>query len=402
MITYQSNLYYYFVLTAIAIFSFLKVKITKSQSLLIINILFHATFFYYNKKQFIQFQVLLFINYLAITFYQRSRASFLKSNNVYLPVCILLNLSYFILIRYSLWNLTSRLGFIAFVGFSFFTFRLISLYTDLKRELIKEKIGLIDYYNYLTFFPIFLSGPLNRFTRFIEDIYSTTINTPLQQFNYTYRIIWGIFKKVVIADYLLDFSIDSIHISDLYHLASYKILISMYLYSLVLYLDFSGYSDVGIGICGLFGITVPENFNKPFSSKNIQEFWNRWHISFMHWLRDYLYYPIQVFTLRNKIITSTLVASIVGYITTFLAAGLWHGNQRQYLYYGLYHGMAFSLYLTWKNLIQKKLTKEQKNRYYSSKTISLASIVITYHYFIFGLFFFIGKYEYFFKALKDL
>ena len=398
MINFQTMLYYYFILIVVFLFCAFKTKFQKTQKMLAVNLVFHVLLFYFDKKRFLQFQLIVLVNYLFVYYYQKELEVKKAKHNASMATAITLNIIYFIVVKYTYWAVLSRLGIAAFIGFSFFMFRLLSLYIDLKRNVIKEKINFSDYYNYLTFFPVFLSGPLNRFNKFQEDLTSINYNTALQQFNHTYRIVWGTFKKMVLADFLYDFSIDSINISDLSHIPSYKILISMYIYALVIYLDFSGYSDVAIGVCGLFGINIPENFNNPFKSKNIQEFWNRWHISFMHWLRDYIYYPIQMFILRNKLTKNALLASVVGYMITFLVAGLWHGNQVQYLYYGLYHGICFSIYLAWKMVIQKTLSQEQKSAYYESKFIALASVLITFHYFIFGLIFYTGKYVYFFKS----
>lgn len=113
----------------------------------------------------------------------------------------------------------------------------------------------------------------------------------------------------------------------------------------------------------------------------------------MHWLRDYVYYPLQMFLLKViKFNNKVLVASI-GFFTTFLIAGLWHGSSKQYLFYGLYHGICYSLYLVWRHWLQKNWTPSFKVFYNQSKSIKILSVVLTYHYFVLGLFFFTDKYS---------
>ena len=396
MINYQSNTYFYFVLIALACFFFLKNKFSKTQAIFILNLIFHSLLFYFDKKRFIYFQGIILLNFMVVYYFQNNEKNIFYQNKNFIQLVTALNLIYFILVKYTYTNILTKMGLVSFVGYSFLILRLTSILIDTQRKVIKGPIIFLDYYNYLTFFPAYLSGPVNRFNQFVTDIRSSEINTPKKQFDYTFRIIWGAFKKIVIADNLFQFSINSINTNDLSHVSLFKILISTYVYCGMIYFDFSGYSDMAIGISGLFGINIPENFSRPLLSKNIQEFWNRWHISLMHWMRDYVYYPIQMYFLKD-LKMNILAASVLGYLITFLITGLWHGSQIQYFYYGLYHGIAFSLFLFWKKFIQSALSQPQKDFYNNSKIISYTAIFITFHYYIISLLLYSGKYEYFIR-----
>ena len=149
---------------------------------------------------------------------------------------------------------------------------------------------------------------------------------------------------------------------------------------------------MAIGIGQLFGMKISENFSSPFKSKNIQEFWTRWHISFMTWLRDYVYYPFQVFIIKKFKFKNMFILNSLSSVLIFLIAGLWHGNKPQYVFYGLYHGLAFVIFLFWRNFIYKNFTKEFKIKYIDNKYADLISVFITVNYFVISLLFFTGKY----------
>ncbi|MBC7430411.1 MAG: hypothetical protein H7336_17485 [Bacteriovorax sp.] len=397
MIDYQTFYYLYFVLFSVALL-YAGQKITSKKNVIfVINILFHVLYFYFNKKQFASFQLILLTGYFAAKWLSEKEER--KNLSAFLVSFTAL---VFIELKYSALQFTVLRGIaptIAFIGLSFVTFRLISLFVDLKRKAIKREITFIDYYNYITFFPSYLSGPLDKYGHFVSETEKENEPDIKELLENIYRIVLGTFKKIVIADFLANLSIDSMYTPDVLLLPFYKVMISMYIYSMVLYFDFSGYSDVAVGVGGLFGIKVPENFNSPFSSKNIQEFWNRWHISFMHWLRDYVYYPLQMFLLKTVKIKNTVLVASLGFFVTFLIAGLWHGSSKHYFYYGLYHGICYSIYLIWRHFLLKKGTLAFKTFYNKSNGIKILSVVITYHYFILGLFFFTDKYHYFLNLL---
>jgi membrane protein involved in D-alanine export len=280
-----------------------------------------------------------------------------------------------------------------FLGISFYTFRVSSIMIDILYKRIKDQINFFQFYNFSLFFPCLLSGPLDRYSRFIADIENGSKLSWQELYNAIARIAWGIFKKIVIADILWNFSNDSYHSLELYQLPIWKVIIGQYGYYLMLYFDFSGYTDIAIGISHLFGIKTPENFNRPWKARNIQIFWNSWHISFMNWLRDYIFFPLQALLLRIGV-TNIPLNNSLSYFSVFIVAGIWHGEQLNFLYYGIFHGVGFMLFFLYKQVLERFLNKEQRRSYLKNRHIELISIFITFHFFLVSLFFFINKQEF--------
>jgi D-alanyl-lipoteichoic acid acyltransferase DltB (MBOAT superfamily) len=288
-----------------------------------------------------------------------------------------------------------------FIGLSFYTFRVTSVIIDILYGRIKEKITFIDLFNFSLFFPCILSGPLDRYSRFLLDLEKSDELNWKQKYDALFRISWGVFKKIIIADILWNFSNDSYNSIELLSLPTWKIIVGQYAYYLMLYFDFSGYTDVAIGISQLFGIHTPENFNSPWKARNIQIFWNSWHMSFMNWLKDYIFFPLQAFFIRTGISNIPLNNSL-SYLAVFIFAGLWHGEESHFFHYGLFHGIGFMIYFTYKRLLEKYLSKEQRKEYMKNSFIKAASILITFHFFLISLFFFIDKQVFFPILLKRI
>lgn len=278
-----------------------------------------------------------------------------------------------------------------FMGISFFTFKLISIIIDYTSEEI-EKLDFFHYMNFVSFFPCFLSGPLDRYNSFVDNFEKTPPLDSKETYDALFRIVLGAFKKGVIADSLFELSSAYYHPSEVANLPVSTILKAQYIYTFVLYFDFSGYSDIAIGISKLFRIKTPENFDNPYMARNIQEFWNKWHISFMHWLRDYVYFPLQKMMIAFGVKNFVLMACIA-YLFTFILAGVWHGDTMFFFWYGLSHGVAFSVFLTYKKILEKKLSRESLKAYKNNKVIRVIGTLLTYHYFFFSLFFFMNKTE---------
>lgn len=363
-------------------------KETKRVVFFIFNFIFLCLLFFYAKKHFLIINIFLIFSFLI-----------LKKGNGFKFVTSFLVLAMFIFwsffkIDYISSGLIYFLPYLAilkkpaaFLGVSFFGFKFISFVLDLKRGKIKNDFLFLDFYNYLVFFPCLISGPLDRFDRFVSDFNKVSSYNYQQIFDAVWRIILGAFKKVILADSLFDLSINSMNISDLSLLPFWKVQVSMYFYMAVLYWDFSGYSDVAIGISKLFGINTPENFNSPYLSRNLSEFWNRWHITLMNWLRDYIYFPIQMTLLRIKM-KNTLMILILANFVTFFISGVWHGDGINYLLYGLCHALSFNVFVLYKTFLTKKLSKDQLEKYNNSFAIKVFSIFLTFNYFSFSLYFF--------------
>lgn len=159
----------------------------------------------------------------------------------------------------------------------------------------------------------------------------------------------------------------------------------MYAYSLYLFFDFAGYSLIAIGTSYILGVKTPDNFNLPFISKDIKDFWNRWHMSLSFWFRDFIYTRFVISSLKHKWFKSRYTASYIGFIITMLTMGIWHGNEIYYIIYGLYHGV----------LIVVTDIYERKSRFYkkhkNSEIYNIFSIIITIHLVCFGFLIFSGR-----------
>lgn len=214
------------------------------------------------------------------------------------------------------------------VGISFFTFRLISYIVDIYQRNIKP-VSLLNFATYISFFPCILSGPIDRSQTFLPQIAIP------RKFDYNLsiegcrQILWGMFKKMVIADPLSNFTASGIEGKP-----GSILLIMAISYSIQLYADFSGYSDMAIGTGKILGIRITKNFHYPYFSRNVAEFWNRWHISLLSWFRYYIYFPLggsrcsTIFVIRNTFII-------------FLISGLWHGANWTFILWGIYHALLF-------------------------------------------------------------
>ncbi|MEC4004398.1 MBOAT family O-acyltransferase [Flavobacterium sp. SUN052] len=218
------------------------------------------------------------------------------------------------------------------VGISFYTFHGLSYVIDIYKNRIEPERNIITYSLFVSYFPLLVAGPIERATHLLPQIKKKRV------FNYgiaiqgVKQIIWGLFKKVVIADNCA-FFVNQIFENSGSHSAT-ELWIGMFLFSFQIYGDFSGYSDIALGTSKLFGIDLLRNFNFPYFSKDIADFWRRWHISLSTWFRDYVYIPLggsqgsKLFQIRNVFII-------------FLLSGFWHGANWTYIFWGLIHALLF-------------------------------------------------------------
>ncbi len=273
-------------------------------------------------------------------------------------------------------------GPIGFIGLSYLNFKAIQMIIEIYDGAIKEvKFSTLVYF--LLFFPTLSSGPIDRFRRFEEDL-NKKIDKNEYLDDYLYiglrKIIIGLGYKFVIA-YIINtmwmskISADITFINGLNY---------MYAYSLYLFFDFAGYSSFAVGTSYVLGIKTPDNFNKPFLSKDMKEFWTRWHISLSKWFGDYLYSRIVLNSMRKKRFKSRFTASHVAQIITMFVMGIWHGLSVFYIIYGLYQGGV----LVATDIIQRKWKFYKKHK--KEKWFQYTQIVINFNVACFGLFLFSG------------
>lgn len=225
------------------------------------------------------------------------------------------------------------------VGISFFTFQTISYTVDVYRGKLQPVRNIIDFGFYVSFFPQLVAGPIVRAAEFIPQLYPQYRLTT-REFGYAiFLILNGMVKKVVISDYISINFVDRVFDSPLSY-SGLENLLAIYGYSLQIYCDFSGYSDMAIGLALLLGFRLPLNFNSPYKAVSITDFWRRWHISLSTWLRDYLYIPLGG-SRRGQ------VATYINLMITMLLGGLWHGANLRFVVWGGIHGLALVAHKLW-------------------------------------------------------
>ena len=225
------------------------------------------------------------------------------------------------------------------VAISFFTFHAISYLVDVHKNTIKASNSLLDLTLYISFFPHLVAGPIVRAREFLPQLAASPRQMPIPLGASLALIIGGLFKKVVIANYLATALVDPVYI-DPSRASMQEVWGAFYGYALVIYCDFSAYTDIAIGIASLFGYRFPQNFDQPYRALSVQDFWNRWHITLSHWLRDYLYIPLGGNRLGRWLTVRNLMV-------TMLLGGLWHGASGTFILWGGLHGLALMVHYGW-------------------------------------------------------
>ena len=230
------------------------------------------------------------------------------------------------------------LGLALPVGISFYTFQTLSYSIDVFRKRIPAERNLLTFLVYVGYFPQLVAGPIERASRFLPQLHVA------RSFNYALaidgsrQVLWGFFKKVVVADTCAVFANEVF--SPGYEGGGGQVALGIFFFTIQIYGDFSGYSDIAIGVSKLLGIQLMNNFSTPYLSRNIGEFWRRWHISLSTWFRDYLYIPLG--GSRSRPLRNILII--------FLVSGLWHGANWTFIVWGAYHALLFvPLFYTGKN-----------------------------------------------------
>ena len=319
------------------------------------------------------------------------------------------------------------------VGISFYTFQTMSYTIDVYRREIEPAKSFLDFAFFVCFFPQLVAGPIVRAKDFIPQIYKKLTLTKEETSLALFLIIGGLLKKAVISDYISLNFVDRVFEAPNSY-TPFENLMAVYGYSLQIYCDFSGYSDMAIGLALLMGFTLPINFRTPYQSKNITEFWRRWHISLSTWLKDYLYFsvggnrrgtfwgyffptlffgatlfwavkmydttPIPLYIVAGAIIVFVLaivvakdtkksVRSHFNQMTTMLLGGLWHGANLRFIIWGALHGLALAVHKTFMDFFPAK--KEDEKKGFFSSTANVIFVIITFHFVAFCWIFFRAK-----------
>ncbi len=229
-------------------------------------------------------------------------------------------------IKVDLWTLKIILP----VGISFYTFHGLSYIIDIYKDRIKPERNFIDYAVFVSFFPLLVAGPIERATHLLPQIKQKRVFTYDNAVDGLRQILWGLFKKVVIADTCATFV--NVMFAQNTQYQGILLVFGVVAFAVQIYCDFSGYSDIALGVARLFGITLLRNFNFPYFSRDIAEFWRKWHISLSSWFRDYLYIPLG----GNR---GTISMKIRNVLIVFLVSGFWHGANWTFIAWGMLHAI---------------------------------------------------------------
>lgn len=265
------------------------------------------------------------------------------------------------------------------VGISFYTFQTISYTVDVYRGKLKPVKNIIDFGFYVSFFPQLIAGPIVRAAEFVPQLYQKFKLTKQEFGHAIFLILNGLVKKMLISDYISINFVDRIFESPL-SFTGFENLMAVYGYSIQIYCDFSGYTDIAIGVALLLGFKLPVNFNSPYKAINITDFWRRWHISLSSWLRDYLYIPLG----GNR---KGKLRVYINIMITMILGGLWHGASLRFIIWGGLHGIGLVIHKLW-----SKMNLSLSKYYTSRKSINIfyrfISVFTTFHLVTFAWIFF--------------
>jgi alginate O-acetyltransferase complex protein AlgI len=264
------------------------------------------------------------------------------------------------------------------LGISYLVFKCVSYLTDVYWGVV-NKGTLLEFACYNSLFTMFVAGPIERFERLKPQLETDVSGFKTEYLSVAFeRIVYGLFKKLVIADWIGYFINPVWQNQDQYSLAVR--ILALFGFSLQIYFDFAGYSDIAIGSSRLFGLRIMENFNNPYLAPNISQFWRRWHISLSDWIRDYVFFPLA----QNK--TNQLWLIFCVPVIAMATCGLWHGAAWNYVFWGVWHGLGISIYQQWNQLKRKSKTLTGLSR---TKAFYALSVCFTFVYVTMGWYLFI-------------
>lgn len=362
------------------VFYFLYILTKKHIHFRSVYVLLFSLFFYY-KAGGLFFILLIFsciANYFLSGFMYKTKSKLEQKILLVFIICLnLFLLGYFKYTNFLIENINLIFNsnfapqhIILPIGISFFTFQAISYTVDLYRKEIKPSKSILEFSFYLCFFPQLVAGPIVRAKDFLPQIRRNVTLSSKNAGLAGFMIMAGLIKKAIISDYISLNFVDRIFDSPLSY-TSFENLMASYGYALQIYCDFSGYSDMAIGLALLMGFTLPQNFNSPYKSTSITEFWRRWHISLSSWLRDYLYIPLG----GNR---KGMIRTYINLFLTMVIGGLWHGSAWKFVTWGALHGIVLVV-----EKILKQYIKLPKNYF-----ISFIRLLLTFHFVAFCWIFF--------------
>jgi alginate O-acetyltransferase complex protein AlgI len=281
-------------------------------------------------------------------------------------------------------NAVDKTFALTWLGFSYTAFRLLHTIRDRQSGRLPA-VTLAEYVNYIIFFPSFTAGPIDRIERFVREL-----RTPLPLGNADWldagsRLFVGLFKKFVVADFLAIISLSDVLVAQVK--SPIWMWVFLYAYAFRIYFDFSGYTDIAIGVARLMGIRLPENFTAPYLKPNLTQFWNSWHISLTQWFRTYFFNPVTR-ALRGR--DPSLPVWIIIFVTqtsTMVLIGLWHGVTAGFALWGLWHGLGLFIQNRWSDFTRNRIPLAlQAGR--GQALLRALSVVLTFNFVALGWLFF--------------
>ena len=338
--------------------------------------------------------VLIVFNYLWALLTARVKA---KLRGLLPLAAVLVNLGVLVYFKYANFlidtvNQIAHLGLAALnigtvlpLGISYYIFKIISYEVDVCTGKIEPEKNFITFAVYVLFFPQLIVGPIVKYREMADQLHDGANRcTPARAEHGAELFVFGLAKKVILADSIGALWTDIIGAGGvgLANVSTPLAWLGIIAYSLQLYFDFAGYSLFAVGISYIMGVETPVNFNKPFISKNIKEFWNRWHMSLSFWFRDYIYMRFVFFVMKNKLMKNRVHIASVGYLLLFLIMGFWHGLTWYYIVYGLYHACAIILCDAWLRFKKKHKDKLPHNKFTECLAIFVTFNVVCFSFLI--------------------
>lgn len=284
------------------------------------------------------------------------------------------------------------------LGFSYIAFRLIHVLRDKSRshqfalsgsERAKQmarlpELSLPEFATYVVFFPSLAAGPIDRAERFTQDLRNDFALSQDETLLAGQRIFLGLFKKFVVADALALIALNNSLATQVRTTGWMWIIV--YAYAFQIYFDFSGYTDIAIGIARLVGIKLPENFAAPYTKPNLTQFWNSWHMTLTQWFRSYFFHPFNRWMRGSKNISAWIMI-LIGQVATMLLIGLWHGITLNFILWGLWHGLGLFLQNRWSDFVRRRYPDLGQNTGLQL-VLQIGGILLTFHFVALGWVFF--------------
>lgn len=343
--------------------------------------------------QYLTFLAVLFLIILALTSLSRLTSRTFFPLSILLPTLLLFIL---ILLKSPVLSLQASIFLrtltgrpietasaldLRWLGFSYITFRLLHVLRDKQTGRLPE-LSLPEFATYVVFFPSLSAGPIDRAERFIKDLRSDFTLTSPETLAAGQRLVIGLFKKFVIADSLAIIALNNA-LAVQVHSAGWMWL-HLYAYTLQIYFDFSGYTDIAIGIARLVGIKLPENFASPYTKPNLTQFWNSWHMTLTQWIRAYFFNPFNRWIRGYKFLPAWTTI-LAGQLATMLLIGLWHGITWNFVLWGAWHGLGLFLQNRWSDLAKARFAAASPRM---QQAMQAGGMLLTFHFVALGWVFF--------------